>query len=726
MPLDGFRDAQQRLIAAFGTDKSVHDLPRVLRLPGFPHQKVNVKKGQTGEKFQVAVVNNNSCCSDMASMGERKPPRDAEQTRVLLDAIDGRVSRPTKLEEVPRNKLTVADVPAPAMGLSPAEIDDILARIPVARLNYSDWVHVGMALHHEGALFAVFERWSSVGDSRFEPDACRAKWDSFGRYSGQPVTMRTIILMANWDGGRAHKVVADILKRLDAIVLPLIEKPYKPSGDGDIMGLSTPADASEEAELPEEAEDATEEATEADEPPLPVPTPKEALKPDVVTTIIETSFYCVAGRPYRFLNRRGDLVEFSEPDAWKYLTQTFGSPVPAAVIDQWGGLASPKVQKALRKAIAAAIREPILDEIKLNRQRSTLAWRVDMFSAEPVFELREFDVQITLPHRPLIQGPFEQRFIDDFREHWPEVDRVLAFIAAARFAGDRKKAFLWWLASSDFGKGFFMGQLTAAGVVASTSVKEIEKVMEGAPVGLSADSFKRAMVLWIDEFKNVKSELKQLQNEITLSPKFQMRQRVEIFSKIFTSAESVASLVGSAGVEAQFANRMALIEGQGSLDDRALFQESQAAYALSIRNWIATALNTHIANYQAMGREQATNVADRALGGFHSEFGIAKRFGNLDDGLKDIAADFCDDLRERRAYEVVELSGGGYCVKSPSKVLADWLRDHYDDSEYYTLIRKKPDILRLASADGDLRLTRWTAKGKAVKGLLMPHGWYPA
>ena len=162
----------------------------------------------------------------------------------------------------------------------------------------------------------------------------------------------------------------------------------------------------------------------------------------------------------------------------------------------------------MRKAIAAAIREPILDEIKLNRQRSTLAWRVDMFSAEPVFELREFDVQITLPHRPLIQGPFEQRFIDDFREHWPEVDRVLAFIAAARFAGDRKKGFLWWLASSDFGKGFFMGQLTAAGVVASTSVKEIEKVMEGAPVGLSADSFKRAMVLWIDEFKNVKSELK--------------------------------------------------------------------------------------------------------------------------------------------------------------------------------------------------------------------------
>ena len=138
------------------------------------------------------------------------------------------------------------------------------------------------------------------------------------------------------------------------------------------------------------------------------------------------------------------------------------------------------------------------------------------------------------------------------------------------------------------------------------------------------------------------------------------------------------------------------------------------------------ALNMHISNYQGMERKEATRVASAALGDFHSEFGIAKRFGNLDNGMQDLVADFCDDLRERWAYEVVELSGGGYCVKSPSKVLADWLRDHYDDSEYYTLIRKKPDILRLASADGDLRLTRCNAKRKAVKGLLMPHGWYPA
>ena len=37
--LEGFKDAQRRLAVKFGGDKKVVDLPRVLRLPGFFHQK---------------------------------------------------------------------------------------------------------------------------------------------------------------------------------------------------------------------------------------------------------------------------------------------------------------------------------------------------------------------------------------------------------------------------------------------------------------------------------------------------------------------------------------------------------------------------------------------------------------------------------------------------------------------------------------------------------------
>ena len=711
IPLEDFRDAQKRLIAAFGTDKGVHDLPRVLRLPGFPHQKVDKKKGLKGTPFPVLYEVRGS---------PRPPPigpRDADQTQALLEAINGGASAPRDLKVAIRDCTPRDGETPPPLGLSSTEVSDILALIPAAGLDYAEWFKVGAALHHEGAPLETWLAWSEP-DPRYSRSVCAAKWKDFGNYRGQSATMRSVIKLSGWTGAAAREVADDIQKRLETIFQQLIDKPYDPKGDDIMGGLADKSSTKEDAEAPPEADAEAEKAE-----PL---APEEAVRRHVVSATIETSFYCTgAGRPFQFLNREGDLVQFSERDAWRYLTSTFGSPLKAEHIDQWVELAEPNVRKDVRKAIAAAVREPILDEIKLYRQRSALAWRVDMFAQTPLFELREFDVQITLPHRPLPQGPFEQRFIDDFRAHWPEVDLVLAFIAAARFAGDRKKAFLWWLAQSDFGKGLFMSQLAAAGVVATTSIKEIEAAMEGKPVALAADNFKRALVLWIDEFKVVKSELKQLQNEITLSPKYELRQTVEIFSKIFTSAETVNSLVGSNGVEGQFVNRMSVIENAGSIDSRPLFQANRATYAMSLRNWIATTLNAAIANYQDMGRDRATNVADKALESFHAEWGIGKRFGNLDDNIKAVADEFVEYLCRDRGQEVVELAVGGFTVSRPMKKLVDWLSVNYADSEFYTLKRKASEILVLACHEGKPTRLRKSVDGKPVRGLVLPPKWEP-
>ena len=42
-PLDDFRAVQKDLIKTFGGDDCIHDLSRVMRLPGFYHQKVDAK-----------------------------------------------------------------------------------------------------------------------------------------------------------------------------------------------------------------------------------------------------------------------------------------------------------------------------------------------------------------------------------------------------------------------------------------------------------------------------------------------------------------------------------------------------------------------------------------------------------------------------------------------------------------------------------------------------------
>ncbi|MBK7079424.1 MAG: hypothetical protein IPH55_01405 [Betaproteobacteria bacterium] len=47
-PLDAFTPAQLALAEKFGGDPSVNDLPRVMRLPGFFHQK--------GEPFMTRII----------------------------------------------------------------------------------------------------------------------------------------------------------------------------------------------------------------------------------------------------------------------------------------------------------------------------------------------------------------------------------------------------------------------------------------------------------------------------------------------------------------------------------------------------------------------------------------------------------------------------------------------------------------------------------------------
>jgi hypothetical protein len=53
-PLKGFCETQKKLALLFGSDSSVCDLPRVMRLPGFPHQK----DGSKGDVVQLRHTSN--------------------------------------------------------------------------------------------------------------------------------------------------------------------------------------------------------------------------------------------------------------------------------------------------------------------------------------------------------------------------------------------------------------------------------------------------------------------------------------------------------------------------------------------------------------------------------------------------------------------------------------------------------------------------------------------
>jgi hypothetical protein len=230
------------------------------------------------------------------------------------------------------------------------------------------------------------------------------------------------------------------------------------------------------------------------------------------------------------------------------------------------------------------------------------------------------------------------------------------------------------------------------------------------------------MILAVDEFKAVKSELKQLQSEIQLAPKYQLTSRVEIFTKLFLSAESVGSLVGERGVEDQFANRMSMLTGTGTLNDRPAYAADQGRYYRAIRKFVTDEMNRLVAEYRALGKEGAERRADAYLNGFIAEHGLGKHFTRLSDSLGEIADEAAAWAREGGTGApggvTLRYEGTQCYLLFAGRALDDFLAAKFTRAEIGTLSRRRMEIMAAMSADGRGN-TNHRVGGRQVKCIKM-------
>ncbi len=302
----------------------------------------------------------------------------------------------------------------------------------------------------------------------------------------------------------------------------------------------------------------------------------------------------------------------------------------------------------LREALREYETEALIRESKLHRQINARVVVVDMFNKRASMELVGDVQHLTLPFRPLITThsctlPQYEEVVADYKDYWPLFEEWLAVLTAARFAPDRRKAFQWLLAPPSWGKGFLMAALLEHGLVFNASVKEVEAIMEGKPAALSLGDCLYAWVMHTDEWKAASREIKQLNTAIEIAPKNQLRVRVQLFTKIFASAENVRSLIEQ-GVEKQFAERFSLVQPVASdekvkpLEEREVFQRhGKAIYFQAIVACIGEQLTAHVEHYRNMGRADSAVHADKIVNAFHAQYGLAQSFASLDDMVGEVA-----------------------------------------------------------------------------------------
>jgi putative DNA primase/helicase len=154
-PLEQFGPAQLALAAKFGGDTQVHDLPRVMRLPGFIHYK--------GEPFQSRLLHD--LCHQQA------PYDFAEIVAALQLDMQGAASASQRAGAGTAEKTLFVD---------DEQVAELRSALCAIRADDRDlWVRMGHALKTIGDRGrALWLEWSQTSE-KFDPRDAASKWDSF-------------------------------------------------------------------------------------------------------------------------------------------------------------------------------------------------------------------------------------------------------------------------------------------------------------------------------------------------------------------------------------------------------------------------------------------------------------------------------------------------------------------------------------------------------------------
>jgi hypothetical protein len=200
---DAWREVMNRMVVDFGSDPNACDPSRVLRLPGFFHQK------DPSRPFMVRIHD---------SM-----PIQPYSWQQITDVI-----KPLPKKQVDRKAMQALQ----GRGIeSPLQLSSALAAIN-ADCEYLDWLKVGMALHHassgSGEAFTLWDEWSATGNS-YRDGETEIKWDSFSGYKDTPVMLGTIFFFAresgwNWETAKLP-LIEDARAELQRVLVAVVTDP---------------------------------------------------------------------------------------------------------------------------------------------------------------------------------------------------------------------------------------------------------------------------------------------------------------------------------------------------------------------------------------------------------------------------------------------------------------------------------------------------------------------
>lgn len=324
----------------------------------------------------------------------------------------------------------------------------------------------------------------------------------------------------------------------------------------------------------------------------------------------------------------------------------------------------------------------VLNKIEFLKESVDLfANKTKIVKSDRVLTITQHKYFFTNLEKPSLSEQQQQEIINDYKEHFKEFDLILKFIVACRFTSDRRDSFLHLLVNAGWGKSFFMGLLKANNLVVQMKYEDFK-----SPCGVRPELFRNKLGLCIDEFTQFKKEFKELTNNIVIEPKFGFSTEVEVYAKLFFSAEESKSFMIAASD--QITERVNVLDKRRDnekLIERELYSKvGNAIYFEVIAFYMNTFIKNEFEKYVEMGKIKSGLVAREILGKIYDSYGLKHKTEKIETYMKSKILLKLEQLHNDRRTKPFD------SIERADKELLGYLVFSYEKEKLKEIIVKNP------------------------------------
>lgn len=439
---------------------------------------------------------------------------------------------------------------------------------------------------------------------------------------------------------------------------------------------------------------------------------------------VNRSFWIAAQNSVQFLTDEYALHRYNEKEAVRLIEKNlnvgnfFDMPGLTDTLALMSDLYQATTLKKIEERVHTVAPRVFLDYLKAFRQCASYAFRTDIFCTEPRIDTGRTIASAVVPFdlkSESLPASANPAIVIDYKQHFSELDEVLRFFVSAKVARNRKNAYLWIRATSNWGKGLFNRQLERLGLYFGASLDELDSAVKGGASGIRTHDLARALVLGFDELTKINDTFRKLDDSVQISEKYQMSARVPIYTKFITTAEEIPALESEYGVDSQIGNRMSLITKTGRITDRKLHKVSMSEYSDSVCLYIRDTVTRIIEEYRVMGERAAADKAQQFMADFHARYGLANGGRSFDDRKGDLARRVVSFFYENRLTNggMVETdSDGCMYVSNPTIMFEKFALAYLGHSEKGWIPRHRGEVFKMIDVDGEMRQRRFNGKNR--------------